>query len=131
MKALDPRNETRSYARIAHYDRVIGSWPSYHLLAEHDVSKVFLKEKKTIGIKYISRNTGEIGNVTAKKEVMVAASAMHAPRILHLSGIMPKAYLQNLRIDTIADLPGVGQNPRIMTLDINYSCAYPFRRSLV
>lgn len=132
LKALDPRNETRSYARIAHYDRVIGSRPNYHLLAEHAVSKVLLKEKKAIGIEYISRNTGEINNVTAKKEVIVAAGAVHAPQVLHLSGIGPKAYLQSLRIDTIVDLPGVGQNLQDhMTLDINYSCTYLFPRSLV
>lgn len=48
--ALDPKDETRSYARTAHYDRVIKSRPNYHLLSDHAVSKINFLGKKATGV---------------------------------------------------------------------------------
>ena len=47
--------------------------------------------------------------IKASKEVILAAG-VHSPQILQLSGIGPKELLKKHEIDTIADLPGVGQN---------------------
>ena len=48
--SLDPKDETRSYARTAHYNRVIKSRPNYHLLTGHAVSKVIFSGKKASGV---------------------------------------------------------------------------------
>lgn len=48
--------------------------------------------------------------VTARKEVIVAASAINSPKLLMLSGIGPAAHLADHGIPVIADRPGVGQN---------------------
>lgn len=107
----DPANQTRSYARSAHYDRVISSRPNYHLLPLHSVSKLLVSDNKTLtGVEYVSRETGEIRTALATKEVILAAGTVHTPQVLQLSGIGPKALLDSLDIQTIKDLPGVGYN---------------------
>ncbi|EKG20738.1 Glucose-methanol-choline oxidoreductase [Macrophomina phaseolina MS6] len=109
--SLDYTNQTRSYSRVAHYDRVISSRPNYHLLTMHTVSKVlFSDDNAATGVEYFSRETGEVSTVTASKEVIIAAGAVHTPQILQLSGIGPKALLDSLDIPVVKDLSGVGHN---------------------
>ncbi|KAK7719546.1 hypothetical protein SLS57_005745 [Botryosphaeria dothidea] len=107
----DSADQTRSYARSAHYDRVISSRPNYHLLPLHSVSKLLVSDNKTVtGVGYVSRETGEIRIAIATKEVILAAGTVHTPQVLQLSGIGPKALLDSLDIQTVKDLPGVGYN---------------------
>ncbi|KAH9905822.1 alcohol oxidase [Xylariomycetidae sp. FL2044] len=107
--SLDPRNETRSYARTAHYDRV-SYRDNYHILTEVSVSRILFNENGASGVEYIDRSTGETCVVQASREVILAAGAPHSPQILQLSGIGPASLLQDLGIDVLVDLPGVGQN---------------------
>lgn len=48
--------------------------------------------------------------ISARKEVIVSAGVWHSPQLLMVSGIGPKATLDEFGIDIIKDLPGVGQN---------------------
>ncbi|KAJ9648963.1 hypothetical protein H2199_000876 [Coniosporium tulheliwenetii] len=52
----------------------------------------------------------QIRTVKARKEVILAAGAVHSPQILQLSGIGPKGVMQDLGIEPQVYLPGVGQN---------------------
>ncbi len=49
-------------------------------------------------------------SVRAKREVILAASAINSPKLLKLSGIGPGGELQSCGIDIVADRPGVGGN---------------------
>jgi choline dehydrogenase len=108
--SLDPKDETRSYARTAHYDRVIGSRPNYHLISNSIVTKIDIQDGVARGVEYHDRASGKTAVVTANKEVIVSAGAVHSPQILQLSGIGPKNILQKLGLPVFADLPGVGHN---------------------
>ncbi|KAL0930316.1 choline dehydrogenase [Colletotrichum truncatum] len=106
----DATTRTRSHARLNHYTRVKDSRPNYHILAEHTVSKVLFDGKRAVGLEYLPTAGGDKVKVYAKKEVLLAAGALHTPQLLQLSGIGAKKFLQSFGIDVIADLPGVGEN---------------------
>ena len=51
--------------------------------------------------------------VRARKDVIVACGAVHAPHLLKLSGIGPRDELTQLQIKVVKDLPGVGANLQV------------------
>jgi choline dehydrogenase len=127
--SLDPKDETRSYARTAHYDRVIGSRPNYHLLTNSAVRRIIFKGKTAVGAEYVFRETNQTSTVLARKEVILAAGSVHSPQVLQLSGVGPDDLLGTLGIETLIDLPGVGQNFQDHpTLYASYNCRLPFAK---
>ena len=76
--------------------------------------------------RFVPRNASSdsvVTNVKARREITLAAGALHSPQILQLSGIGPKELLSSLGIETVVDLPGVGRNFQDQpTLYMQYSC---------
>lgn len=102
---------------------MIANRPNYHLLPETAVAKILFKGKKAVGVEYLTLSTGAVTNVTATKEVILAAGAVHNPQILLLSGVGPKATLNKFKINTVLDLPGVGTNFQDhLDLAVVYNC---------
>ena len=64
---------------------------------------------KAVGVAYTDR-TGNVQTAHAQKEVILSAGAVGSPHILMLSGIGPAEHLQDMGIDVLYNLPGVGQN---------------------
>ena len=69
------------------------------------VSKVEITEGRATGVVLSDGQT-----VTAREEVILAASSINSPKILMLSGIGPGAHLAEHGIEVVADRPGVGGN---------------------
>ncbi|KAK4466787.1 putative GMC oxidoreductase [Cladorrhinum samala] len=111
---MDPKKVERSYAKTGHHE-VAQKRPNYQLLAEAKVNKILLTGTTATGVSYSPIVSGKPNNdaaqsVIARKEVILAAGGIHSPQILQLSGIGPKKILSAAKIDTLVDLPGVGQN---------------------
>ena len=70
--------------------------------------RIVIEAGRAIGVE-IERG-GRVETVHARREVVVAASAINAPKLLMLSGIGPGAHLAAHGIAVLADRPGVGQN---------------------
>jgi choline dehydrogenase len=70
--------------------------------------KVVIEDGRATGVQ-ISRG-GKSEVISARCEVILAASAFNSPKLLMLSGIGPAAHLAEHGIDVIADRKGVGQN---------------------
>lgn len=69
------------------------------------VERVVLKDGRATGVALAG---GRV--ITARREVILAASSINSPKLLMLSGIGPAAELRAHGIDVVADRAGVGQN---------------------
>lgn len=111
MNTIDPKHNRRSYAAREYYapnaDR-----PNLFLLTHALVSKIELEKNadtvKATGVQF--SHSGATHVVKAKREVIVCGGAINSPQILELSGIGSPTVLQKAGVDTIVDLPGVGDN---------------------
>ncbi|MEO1025170.1 MAG: choline dehydrogenase [Pseudomonadota bacterium] len=70
--------------------------------------KVVIEDGRAIGVEIAQG--AEIKTIRATHEVVLAASAFNAPKLLMLSGIGPAKHLAEHGIEVVADRPGVGQN---------------------
>ncbi|WP_084861344.1 choline dehydrogenase [Salibaculum halophilum] len=68
-------------------------------------AKLVIKEGRATGVKLTD---GRV--ISARAEVIVAASAINSPKLLMLSGIGPAAHLAEHGVAVVADRPGVGRN---------------------
>ncbi|HUP31112.1 MAG TPA: GMC family oxidoreductase N-terminal domain-containing protein [Usitatibacter sp.] len=65
--------------------------------------------KRAIGVELSVEGQGD-GVARARREVILAAGAIGSPQLLQLSGIGPRGLLQQHGIETVHELPGVGEN---------------------
>lgn len=56
------------------------------------------------------KNARRLCTLNARREIILSAGIIGSPQILMLSGIGPAAQLQQLGIEIVKDLPGVGEN---------------------
>lgn len=118
---------TRHHARMGSRERVLETARRYpdRLKLELDAlaTRVLLDERnRARGVEYLkgerlyrahrrpSNGSGELRQVHASREVILAGGAFNTPQLLMLSGIGPGATLQRHGIEVRVDLPGVGQN---------------------
>lgn len=71
-------------------------------------ARIVIEDRKAAGVELIRGDRREI--VSARKEVILAASAINSPKLLMLSGIGPADHLREMGIEIVADRPGVGGN---------------------
>ena len=88
------------------------------------VTRVLFENKRAIGVEVMEgRHLYEADplangksappptqEITAKREVILAAGAFNSPQILKLSGVGPRAELESFGIPVVVDAPGVGEN---------------------
>lgn len=99
-------------------------WNNFELITDQLVAKVLFEGKRAVGVEVIpapraygvdkrhNPDSKKVARVTykAKKEVILCGGAINSPQLLMLSGIGPKAELEQHGINVIKDAPGVGRN---------------------
>ena len=71
------------------------------------VTRVLMRGTRATGVEF--RKDGFTEQVTAEREVILAAGTFNTPQLLMLSGIGPTAHLRKMDLPVLADLP-VGKN---------------------
>ena len=71
-------------------------------------TSLIMEGRRATGVRY--RQHGQLREVRAAREVILAAGALQSPQLLLLSGIGPAGDLSRLGIPVVYDLPGVGEN---------------------
>jgi len=72
------------------------------------VEKIIIRDGRGVGVRI--RRGPRTENIMTRGEVVLSAGAIGSPQLLMLSGIGPKDHLNELGIDPLLNLPGVGQN---------------------
>ncbi|MGF1626910.1 MAG: choline dehydrogenase [Alphaproteobacteria bacterium] len=86
--------------------------------------RIVIRDGRAVGVE-VAR-AGRIETVAARREVIVAASSINAPKLLLLSGIGPAEELAAHGIAVVADRPGVGRNLQDhLELYVQQACLQP------
>ncbi len=78
------------------------------IVTDAQVQRLDLDRQQATGVTY--RAKGQVMAATARREVILSAGAVGTPQLLMLSGIGPADHLDEMGIEPVLDLPGVGQN---------------------
>lgn len=113
LSSIDKTNWQRSFSRNGYLDPV-SDRSNLHVLTGHTVTSIMFdrsgKRAQATGVHYAASPNEAIHTVHANKEVIICGGAINSPQILQLSGIGDKNLLNDLGIDVVVDLPGVGEN---------------------
>jgi choline dehydrogenase len=82
--------------------------PNLTVLLNANVAKIVFKGDRASGVELMAADGAKTIGVT--KEVILAAGAIHSPKLLMLSGIGDAVRLQKLGIKVVANARGVGRN---------------------
>ena len=88
-------------------------WPAknrqnLNIITESYATKLIFDGKKAVGVDF--ERVDKKQSATANKGVILSGGTFGSPHLLMLSGIGPASHLKEHDINTILDLPGVGQN---------------------
>lgn len=86
--------------------------------------RVILDGRRATGIEY--ERHGTLTRAQASREVILSGGVFNSPMLLMQSGIGPAQHLQDIGIDVVHDLPGVGENLMDHPLtSVQVSCTQP------
>lgn len=79
------------------------------LLTETLARRVIFRRRRAVGLE-VQDAGGTLRLLHAVKELVLCAGTFHSPKLLMLSGVGPRAQLEQYGIDLIHDAPSVGSN---------------------
>ncbi len=98
--------------------------PNLSLRKGTRAERILFEGRKAVGV--VTSRWGNMETLTAKKEVILAASAINSPQLLMLSGIGPAEHLRGNGIDVVVNRPGVGGNLQDhLEVYVQQACAKP------
>lgn len=78
---------------------------------EHKVTRLVVdKSQNAPAVEFRPVAGGNSTTIRPKREVVLSAGAIHTPQILQRSGVASAEYLEEVGIELVEDLPGVGYN---------------------
>jgi choline dehydrogenase len=83
--------------------------PNLTVVTGAQVTRIVIKNRRAVGVELVTRD-GEPDEARAAREVVLCAGAIGSPHVLQLSGVGPRAPLEQAGIDVVHESPGVGAN---------------------
>jgi choline dehydrogenase len=101
-----PRNtkEGQRQSTLLTYIATARSRPNLTIQADALVDTLVIRDGRAIGVRLAG------GEVIGGGRVVLAAGAYNSPQILHRTGVGPREVLKLIGVDTVLELPGVGEN---------------------
>ncbi|MFL9875385.1 choline dehydrogenase [Paraburkholderia megapolitana] len=98
--------------------------PNLTIVTHATTDRILFSGKRANGVAYL--HNGASVTVHARREVLLCGGAIASPQILQRSGVGPAAWLRELDIPVVLDLPGVGQNLQDhLEMYMQYACKEP------
>ncbi|KAL4938772.1 hypothetical protein BDV06DRAFT_231526 [Aspergillus oleicola] len=94
----------------ATYGVILSTRANVNIIPLAEVIKVNIRNREAVSVHYVSHADQSNHTVLAKREIIVSAGAIGTPKLLMLSGLGPRAHLQDLAIPVIKDIPEMGDN---------------------
>ena len=104
---LTQKNGRRFSTKVAYLEPA-RSRPNLHVQPHAQATRLILSGKKVTGIEY--KVGKEMRQTLAGREVILCAGSVQSPQLLELSGIGNPEILAAQGIETVHELPGVGEN---------------------
>ncbi|KAI1206381.1 GMC oxidoreductase [Annulohypoxylon truncatum] len=118
MTGITQSTGIRSSAQ-AGYLRPVLSRPNLTILNGTFAERIIFNGDTASGVEVTSK--GETYTLSPSKELILSAGVFQSPQLLMVSGVGPKALLEQFNIPLVKDLPGVGQNMQDhITVPISY-----------
>lgn len=103
-----PEENVRSSTSIHYLHPARATRENLRVVLGTRVERVDVVDGMATGVR--ARVGGELVDFTATREVILCCGAIDTPRLLQLSGIGPRAVLEEAGVPVVLDLPGVGEN---------------------
>jgi choline dehydrogenase len=98
--------------------------PNLTIVTHATTDRILFMGKRANGVAYL--HGGASVAAYARREVLLCGGAIASPQILQRSGVGPAAWLRELDIPLVLDLPGVGQNLQDhLEMYMQYECKEP------
>ncbi|KAK7015212.1 hypothetical protein VNI00_019142 [Paramarasmius palmivorus] len=110
--SIDAINQTRCSAACGFYTP-FADRPNYEVITNATVTRIIWGNSSSLtatGVEYILNGSSEtlVANVT--REVLLAAGTIGSPKVLELSGVGNATILEAAGVETVLELPTVGEN---------------------
>lgn len=97
--------------------------PNLEVRCRAMTTRILFEGRRAVGVEY---DTGGRRERVLADEVVLCGGAINSPQLLQLSGVGPGALLDDLDIDVVQDLPGVGENLQDhLEVYIQHACKKP------
>ena len=101
-------HQGRRASTAVRYLRPALSRPNLTVETRATATKVLIEQGRAIGVEY--EHGGQLKQVGAGREVILAGGTYNSPQLLLLSGVGPAAEIEEVGVKAVHDLPGVGRN---------------------
>src|SRR6202158_898681 len=101
-----PRNlkERQRQSTLLTYIAAARSRSNLTIQADALVDTLLIRDGRAVGVRIAG------GDVISGNTIVLAAGAYNSPQILHRTGVGPRQVLKRIGVDTLLDLPGVGEH---------------------